>query len=88
MVNLQLIWKKDQKRVESKSDPQIGGKGSNSNLADFKGEVLSLISSVYKDKNAGNYIEKNSTVVIKIVKGDKTKSVGQVNLNLSKFIEN
>ena len=80
-VSVQLVWKKDQKRVESKRNPMIGGKagsdGDSVDVADFQGEVLSMISSLYRDKNATNkFSEKMSAVVIKIAKGEKTKSVG------------
>lgn len=79
-VSVQLVWKKDQKRVETKSNPVIGGKskdGSKVEIGDFQGEVISLISSLYRDKNATNkFTEKMSALVIKIAKGEKSKSVG------------
>ena len=45
-----------------------------------------MISSIQRGKD-GNYTEKTSNVVIKIFKGDKSKSVGQVSLNLCHFID-
>ena len=79
-VGVQLVWKKDQKRVETKSNPVIGGKnkdGKTVDIGDFQGETISLISSLYRDKNATNkFSEKMSSLVIKIAKGEKTKSVG------------
>ena len=56
---------------------KAGGAGDSVDVADFEGEVLSMISSLYRDKNATNkFTEKMSAVVIKIAKGEKTKSVG------------
>ena len=43
-VSLQVIWKKDQKRVETKLNPLIGGKQVN--VASFDGEKLSMISTI------------------------------------------
>lgn len=58
----------------------IGGKtkdGAVVDVGDFQGEVLSMISSLYRDKNQTNkFTEKMSALVIKIAKGDKSKSVG------------
>ena len=46
-------------------------------VGDFHEEVMSMISSLYRDKNTTNqFSEKMSAVVIKIAKGDKSKSVG------------
>ena len=79
-VGVQLVWKKDQKRVETKSNPVIGGKnkdGQTVDIGDFQGETISLISSLYRDKAATNkFTEKMSSLVVKIAKGEKTKSVG------------
>ena len=90
-VGVQLVWTKDQKRVESKTNPVIGGKtkdGKPVDIGDFQEETLSMISSLYRDKSSTNkFTEKMSALVIKIAKGDKSKSVGQVNLNLSNFID-
>ena len=91
-VSIQAVWKKDQKRVESKTNPKIGGKKPNSedliNIGNFNGEKLSLISSMFRDKGASNMSEKMSSVVIKISKSDKSKNVGMVTINLAKFLEN
>lgn len=48
-----------------------------------------MISSLYTDKNSttNKFTEKMSAIVVKIAKGDKSKSVGQINLNLSNFID-
>lgn len=83
-VGLQVVWKKDQKRVESKNHPLIGGKEVTK--ASFNGEVLSMISTIARGKD-GNYVDKTSFVVLKIQKGEKSRSVGQITLNLSNFTE-
>jgi hypothetical protein len=46
-VTCQAIWKKDQKRLESKKNPPLG---KNIHIADFGGETLSMISSLFKEK--------------------------------------
>ena len=46
-VTVQVVWKKDQKRLESKVNPILG---KDSKSAQFEGEKLSMISSLYKDK--------------------------------------
>ena len=77
-----MVWKKDQKRVESKTNPIIGG---NVTQAVFSEETLSMLSTILRDK--ASYSEKASELVIKITKGDKSKSVGMIALNLSEFID-
>ena len=47
-----------------------------------------MISSLYKDRNSNSFNDQKSVIVIKIAKGEKSKSVGEVNLNLAKYIEN
>ena len=44
-----------------------------------------MISSVVRDKSSVN--DKVSHVVIKLLKGDKNKSVGMANLNLANYLE-
>ena len=73
--NLSPLFKNiDQKRLESKSSPSLGANGSTA--CNFDGEIMSMISSVMKDKKDGKFTEKTSTLVIKIIKGDKSRSVG------------
>lgn len=47
-VGLQIVWKKDEKRLESKKNPRLGVGGSK--CVSFEGEKLSMISHIYKDK--------------------------------------
>lgn len=83
-VQVQIVWKKgkshlnvnfilvpisDQKRLETKTNPSLGVKGSNK--CDFKGENMSMISSIMKDKKDGKFTEKTSSLVVKIIKGEK-----------------
>ena len=82
-VSVQLVWKKDQKRVESKANPMIG---KNVSLTSFNGETMSMISTIARGRD-GTFTEKTSNIVIKICKGDKQRSVGMVTLNLSHFID-
>ena len=51
-VTAQIVVKKDQKRVESKSNPLIGGSNNDEriNITTFQGEKLSLISTIYREK--------------------------------------
>ena len=56
-VTVQIIWKKDNKRLESKSNPILGKDGGTT--CSFNNEKLSMISSLYKDKK-GAFMEKNS----------------------------
>jgi hypothetical protein len=54
-VSVQVIWKKDQKRLETKTNPILG---KDVKCAKFAGEKLSMISSLYKDKQTGAFQEK------------------------------
>ena len=47
---------------------------------------MSMISSLLKDKLKNNFSEKASQIVIKVIKDDKSRSCGQINLNLSEYI--
>ena len=49
-VTCMVVWKKDQKRLETKTNPSLGNDVA---TADFKNERLSMISSIYKDKQTG-----------------------------------
>jgi hypothetical protein len=47
-----------------------------------------LISTVVRDKNnGGKFTEKTASIVIKIQKGDKSRSVGMINVNLADYID-
>lgn len=83
-VGIQIVWKKDEKRLESKKNPRLGVGGANS--VSFEGEKLSMISHIYKDKQKGSFTEKGSQLVIKIQKGEESRSVGMVNINLANYI--
>ena len=84
-VSVQIIWKKDNKRQETKSSPKMGGKGDGANKTNFNGEKISMISTIFRDQNKVS--EKISDLVVKISKEDKTRSVGQVKLNLGKYVD-
>lgn len=45
-----------------------------------------MISSLLKDKIKNNFNEKASQIVIKVIKDDKSRSCGLINLNLSDYI--
>ena len=67
----------------------IGGKGPNGssvNKATFDGETLSMISTVFRDKAGGKFSEKTASLVIKVAKGEKSRSVGMININLADYI--
>jgi hypothetical protein len=63
-VTVQIVWKKDQKRLETKLNPSLGKDGCNK--CTFLGEKMSMISTLYKDKQKGSFTEKTSQLVIKI----------------------
>lgn len=65
--------------------PVIGGSQSK-NSASFDNEMLSMISGLFKDTKKGIFMEKSSQLVIKVVRGEKSKSCGMVSLNLANFI--
>jgi excinuclease UvrABC nuclease subunit len=47
-----------------------------------------LISTLLRDKNNGGKLtEKTASIVIKIQKGDKSRSVGMINVNLADYID-
>ena len=82
---LQIVWKKDQKRLESKTTPTIGSSEA-PNSASFENEKLSMISGLYKDPKKGTFTEKSSQLVVKVLRGEKSKSCGMVCLNLASYI--
>ncbi len=47
---------------------------------------MSMISSLLKDKIKNNFLEKASQIVIKVVRDEKSRSCGLINLNLSEYI--
>jgi len=57
--SIQVVWKKDQKRLESKTKPTIGS-GDVPGSASFADEKLSMISGLYKDPKKGTFSEKSS----------------------------
>ena len=52
-----MVWKKDEKRIETKSNPKMGDKVEQ---ATFGGEKLSMLSTLIKDKKKGTFAEKMS----------------------------
>ena len=45
-VSVSVVWKKDNKRLETKGSPMLGKEKLS---ADFGGEKMSMISSLFKD---------------------------------------
>ena len=45
-----------------------------------------MISGILKDPKKGTFIEKSSQLVVKVLRGEKSKSCGMVSLNLANFI--
>lgn len=45
-----------------------------------------MISGLYKDPKKGTFTEKSSQLVVKVLRGDKSKSCGMVCLNLASYI--
>ena len=76
--------------MESKLNPLLGGKGGGETIkkTSFEGEKLSMISTIFRDKSGGGFTEKTASIVIKITKGDKARSVGMITLNLANYIDN
>lgn len=69
-VSVQLCWKKDHKRAESKTNPMIGGRSIE--VGEFQGEVLSMVSSLYRNPADGSsYAETLSKLTVKVTKGEK-----------------
>ena len=56
-VTCQVVWKKDEKRIETKNNPKFGGKVEQTT---FGGEKLSMLSTLIKDKKKGTFAEKTS----------------------------
>ncbi len=74
------------KRQETKKRPKIGG-AELPQIADFDGETLSMIGTIYKNKAQGNFIERNANLIVQICDEKKTKPVGIVKINLGTFID-
>ncbi len=47
---------------------------------------MTMISSLLKDKMKNNFLEKASQIVIKVIREEKSRSCGLINLNLSDYI--
>ncbi len=74
------------KRQETKKRPKIGG-AELPQLANFEGETLSMLGTIYKNKAQGNFVERNANLIVQICDEKKTKPVGIVKINLGTFIE-
>ena len=59
--------------------------GNEVTRASFSEETLSMLSTIVRDK--ASYSEKASELVFKIFKGEKSKSVGMIALNLAEYID-
>ena len=46
-----------------------------------------MISTVFRDKASGKFSEKSASLVIKVAKGEKSRSVGMININLADYIQ-
>ena len=89
-VSVQLCWKKDHKRAESKTNPMIGGaQGARSiDVGEFQDEMLQMISSMYRSPgDESSYAATISKLTVKVTKGEKQRSVGEVSLNLADFVD-
>ena len=63
-VSVQVVLKKDNKRIASKKHPIVGGKdkdGQQVKSASFEGEILSVVSAIVVDKSIPS--GKNKTFV-------------------------
>ena len=56
-VTCQVVWKKDEKRIETKNLPKMG---NSIDTTTFGGEKLSMLSTLIKDKKKGTFAEKTS----------------------------
>ena len=74
------------KRPETKERPKIGG-AELPQIADFEGETLSMLGTIYKNKAQGNFVERNANLIVQICDEKKTKPVGIVKINLGTFID-
>ena len=79
-----VVWKRNQRRAESKSDPTVDAQKTH---ADFQGEKLHMLSTLQRDKKTGGFQERQAHLIVQITKDGKTKSVGVAKLNLALFID-
>ena len=94
-VSVQAVLKKDNKRITSKKKPILGGKGPNGEQvksSSFEGEILSVLSVMVIDNSQNSekpsFLQKNASIILKITKGDKSRSVGIIHVNLADYIDN
>eukprot|EP00347_Sterkiella_histriomuscorum_P004482 403360298 len=83
LVNLSVIFKKGPKRLETKQKPQIG---EQIKKVEFN-EALTMVSSINKNKQTGAFVEKNANLYIQFQKGEASKSVGRVKINLGEAVD-
>ena len=82
--NVKVVLMKQAKRVESTSNPVCSGANP---VADFKDEKLPMISTIQREKATKKFKDRKGNMIIQIIKDDKTKSVGVLQLNLIDFID-
>lgn len=85
VIKLSIIFS-GPKRQETKKRPKIGG-AELPQIADFEGETLSMLGTIYKNKAQGNFVERNANLIVQICDEKKTKPVGIVKINLGTFID-
>lgn len=62
----------------------IGGKGVTK--TSFHAEQMSMISTIQRSKT-GQFTDKSSSIIISITKGEKSKNVGMLSINLADYID-
>lgn len=79
-----MVFKRSNKRQESKNEPTVSKDNS---VADFRDEKLTILSTMYRDKQSGVIQERHGHIIVQLRKDDKTKNVGVVKLNLVDYLE-
>lgn len=82
-ADLMVVWKRGAKRVETREKVTIS---PDNPRGDFT-ETVRMLATLSKDPKKNKYMEKNSTLTVKLVTSNKIKSAGMVKLDLAKYAE-
>lgn len=80
-VRINVVWKRRKKRIETKLQPALSPSVGSVSV----NETLTMINTLYQEKNGSFQKKKAMLTVQAIVDGRGTKRVGQVAINLADF---
>ena len=82
-VLLLCLWKRGMKRLATRNKVHIGGDVRKAEV----NETLTMIGTLKQNTATGEYVDKASSLTIKVITETKTRSIGQIKINLSDFVD-